>query len=325
MERELTARRAEHGSCGRITIIANPMAGSTSAEFVSMVADAIGRHVRHVNVLWTGGRGQASEFAQRCALARDLDDACDVIVVIGGDGTLREVAAGLVGAIGTPVPPLLVLPGGTGNSNYRSLWDDVPWDEAVIAGLTGVGAERRVLDLATILRPPRLVVLGTSAGLFAEATAAATTIPRAGRSRYLTAIASAARSYVPYPGQVIVDGALVHEGPTVLVSIGGSRHRAGVLEVLPCSLRDDGLLDVCVIGAPVSAAQVAELVRGGTHLGHEGVVYARGECITVRRLDGQPLAFESDGEVVDSPQCDFTVEVLPQALPVLSSSLRPGG
>lgn len=307
----------------RIAIVANPAAGSASPQFISAVTERTRGYAKQVDVLWTDAKGQAAELARRCAAAGARP--ADVIVVIGGDGTLREVAAGLIDITGAAPPPLLVLPGGTGNSNYRSLWDDAPWHEALAAGLTGAGAERRFLDLARIADPPRLVVLGMSTGLFTDATAIATGIAAPGRARYLAAIAEAASSYIPYTGQVMVDGSIVHEGPAVLVSVGGSRHRAGVLEVLPHSLRDDGLLDVCVIGAPVTAAEVSGLIRSGIHLERDGVVYARGESVTVRRLDGESLDFESDGEVVRSRLADVTIKVLAHALPVLSSSLRPGG
>lgn len=275
--------------------------------------------------MWTERCGDATELARKCTVAADADGRPDVIIAIGGDGTVREVATGLVDAGGDGAPPLVVLPGGTGNSNYRSLWDDAPWQDAVTAALTGVGAERRMLDLARITAPERLVVLGTSTGLFAEATARAVSIPVAGRSRYLSAIASVTPTYVPYPGQVIVDDAVVHEGRTVLVNVGGSRHRAGVFNVLPSSLRDDGLLDVCVIGAEVAIGDALVLMRAGTHLRHAGVTYARGRRVTVRRVDGGALPFETDGEVVPGDMTSFTIEVLPRVLAVLASGRRPGG
>lgn len=309
----------------RVTVIANPAAGSTGADFVSAVTKEIGKYAEKVDLLWTGGQGHAAELARRYAAGSTGETPPDVIVVIGGDGTLREVADGAVGAPAAIAPPILLLPGGTGNSNYRSLWDDMPWRHALAAGLTEAGAERRHLDLAEITDLPRLVVLGVSTGLFADATAAASGLPVAGRARYQAAITETARTYTPYPGQVAVDGAIIHEGPTVLVNIGGSRHRAGVLEVLPRSLRDDGLLDVCVIGSPVTAPEVFDLLRSGDHLGRDGVAYARGKSVTVRCLDGSMLRFESDGEVVKRDLPEITVRVLARALPVLSSTLRPGG
>lgn len=311
----------------RVALIANPAAGSTNTGLVSAVEATCRAHAGRVDVLWTHRCGHATELARRCA-ATNGNDRCrpDVVVSIGGDGTLREVVIGLIDpANGGSPPPLLVLPGGTGNSNYRSLWDDVPWYEAVTAALTGEGAEQRMLDLARIVDPPRLVVLGASTGLFAEATAKATSVPVTGRARYQAAIASVTPSYVPYVGQVVVDGTVVHQGATVLVSVGGSRHRAGVFEVLPHSVRDDGLLDVCVVGAETPVADTPDLMRRGAHLGRDGVVYARGRSVTLHQVNGHPLLFEHDGEVLPSRASSFTIEVVPRALPVLASHRRPGG
>ncbi|MFE1775561.1 diacylglycerol/lipid kinase family protein [Streptomyces sp. NPDC059008] len=304
-----------------MTIIANPKAGSTQIDFVSAVQDACSTHCESVEVLWTKKPGHAAELARQCVPAGDSGRP-DAIVSIGGDGTLREVVTGLIDAGSSDIPPLLVLPGGTGNSNYRHLWDDLPWQQTVAAALTGAGGECRTLDLARILNPSRLVVLGTSTGLFAEATAEALTVPVAGRARYQQAIASVMARYIPYAGRVVVDGTVVHDGKTVLVNVGGGRHRAGVFDVLPRSVPDDGLLDVCVIGADMPVTEALQRMRNGTHLESEAVHYARGRSITVERTDGAPLRFEHDGEVVPADTQAFTIEVVPAALPVFAAHRR---
>jgi diacylglycerol kinase (ATP) len=98
-----------------------------------------------------------------------------------------------------------------------------------------------------------------------------------------------------------------------------------VFDVLPHSLRDDGLLDVCVIGGEVTAAEALTLMRTGAHLAADGVVYGRGRSITVERTDGEPLRFEHDGEVVPGDATSFTVDVVPAALPFAVSTRRREG
>ncbi|WP_217555078.1 diacylglycerol kinase family protein [Streptomyces sp. GbtcB6] len=322
----MSERSGRIGTLRRVTVVANPAAGSTDAGYVSAVASLCSSHAEQVQVFWTRRPGHATELARRLASGSGpAGGRPDLIVAVGGDGTLREMAAGMVGGGQDAAPPLAVLPGGTGNSNYRSLWDDVPWTQALTAALSGVGAELRKLDLARIGDPSRLVLLGASTGISSAATAAARDIQVTGRSRYRAALQTIIPGYVPYPGAVTVDGVTVHRGPTVLVNVGGGRHRAGVFEILPHSVRDDGLLDVCVIGAAVQPAQALELMRSGAHLGRAGVVYRQGRTITVARTDGAPLLFESDGEVIPGERTSFTIEVVPNALPVLGSDRRPGG
>lgn len=126
-------------------------------------------------------------------------------------------------------------------------------------------------------------------------------------------------------GRVLVDGKAVHSGATTLVNVGGARYRAGVYDILPQSLLDDGLLDVCVLDASLPTRSAFELMRSGEHVGHSGVTYARGAEVTLERTDGLPLHFESDGEVVESDRAGITIEVLPGAVPVFAHDQRTGG
>lgn len=274
---------------------------------------------------WTLRQGYAAECARSVATRAGWGESkAEAIIAIGGDGTLREVAEGLVAAPKKWVPPLIVLPGGTGNSNYRSLWDDAPWETTLRAAITGDGAELRLLDLAQT-DSNRLVMLGASTGISSAATESAASMNVAGRSRYLAALDSIIPSYKPYPGQVVVDGEVIHEGLTTLANVGGGRHRAGVFQILPHSIRDDGLLDVCVIGEEIGPQAALALMREAAHVGLPGVVYKQGRTVTVARTDGQPLLYETDGEVVPGDSSSFTISVMPNALPVLSSVSRPGG
>ncbi|MHA7961769.1 diacylglycerol/lipid kinase family protein [Streptomyces sp. L500] len=303
----------------RVTVIANPRAGSTTQELLSDIEKICRSHAGHTETLWTEYPGHATELARQHAITASGQPSA-VIISVGGDGTAREVVTGLLEArdSGATLPALLVLPGGTGNSNYRHFWQDVPWQTALASALTGEGSELRAYDLATIAGTSRLVVLGASTGLFAEATAEALTIPVAGRARYQAAIDSVLTRFTPYPGRVLVDGRPVHVGDTLLVNVGGGRYRAGVYETMPFSVPDDGLLDVCVIGSGIPARSALDLMRqGGAHVSSEHVTYQRGKRITLERTDGRPLRFEHDGEVLPGDATSLTIDVLPRVLPVL--------
>jgi diacylglycerol kinase (ATP) len=307
----------------RVTIIANPTAGSTTRARVASIESLCSELSEHVDVFWTEHRGHATDFLS--ALLKEdapTTDLPDFLVSVGGDGTLREVVDGIRRSVYRP--PLMVIPGGTGNSNYRSLWDDIPWETALHSALTGDAGEVRKLDLARINSPERLVVLGVSTGLFAAATAEALSIPIPGRDRYQEAISRTLAEYKPYMGRVLVDGSVIHSGATTLVNVGGGRHRAGVYNILPRSRPDDALLDVCVLDASLPPRTALKLMRTGDHVGHPGVTYARGAEITLERTDGSPLHFESDGEVVAREQHSITIEVLPAMVPVFARDQRQG-
>ena len=308
------------GPFARALVIANPKAGSVTEELVDDVARRCAKHVDQVGVRWTRAVGDAA----RMAAAQDGDPP-DVVVSIGGDGTVREVVTGLVTVDPARRPTLLVVPGGTGNSNYLAHWGDTPWADSLDAALGGVGSRVRRLDLARLAERDELVLLGACSGIVAEALQVARTIDLAGRQLYQEAFTRVTRTCTPYPGRVTVDGRVVHEGGTYFANVGGGRFRGGTYKLLPHSLLDDGELDVCVVGEGVDPLGIPALIRDGGHVGLPGVAYARGRRIRIERLDGRPLWFEHDGELLDRVASAFTLDVVPGALPVLCGATSATG
>jgi diacylglycerol kinase (ATP) len=295
------------------------MAGGVSAELVAELVSLCRRHIAAPRVHWTSRAGEATVVAGEAVAHR-----FDVVIAVGGDGTVREVVEGLLAAgAGDELPALLIVPAGTGNSSYLAQWGDLPWRSAVPAALSRDGSRRCLLDLARLVELNELVLLGACSGVIADALVAARSVAVGGRERYRIALARTAAEFVPYPGRVTVDGNVVHVGTTVLANVGGGRHRGGTYQVLPHSVLDDGLLDVCVIGGEISPSDVPELTRSGGHIGATGVVYARGRRITVARIDGEPLSFEHDGELCTGSATSMTLDVLPGVLPVLCRADMP--
>jgi diacylglycerol kinase (ATP) len=216
-----------------------------------------------------------------------------------------------------------VLPGGTGNSTYRALWGERPWEDVLSAVLHG-DAQVRDLDLARIVERDRAALLGASAGLIARVTAVAaglTGVP--GREKYHQALGLVLADPTSYRGRVLVDGAEVHSGPTTMVTVGGGKHRAGIFEVLPQSVLDDGLLDVCVVAGGLdeaTRAELAPLVMTGAHIGHPAVRYVRARRVKVERTDGEPLCFEYDGDVLPDAGAAVSLAVVPAAVPAFAAA-----
>ncbi|GAB3461911.1 diacylglycerol/lipid kinase family protein [Actinophytocola sediminis] len=288
------------GAPERVLIIANPAAGNTSVDLVWQVIRGCRRPV---SVRWTDFPGSATAIAETAA------NWADLVVSVGGDGTAREVVAGLATAW-RPVP-MLVVPGGTANSLYRTLWGRMPWRAALAMALAGLPAHR--LDLARL--DGGLVLTGASAGFTPMAVHDAKT----GGLSYQEAIRRVSSWYRPYPGRVLVDGHEIHSGSTFVVNVGGSRYRGGDYELLPHSIVDDGLLDVCVIGGEHPTTEVLRLTMAGEQLRLPGVRYARGREVLVERTDDSPLWFEHDGEVVPFRRREFTITVVPAAVAVLAA------
>ena len=304
----------------RVLVVCNRAARGGAAELVDEVAKVC-RDLGCEPVLLAP---QGKERAVAEIPAEVATGPWDAVVAVGGDGTVRTVAEAIARGTG---PALLVIPGGTGNSMYRALWEDRPWPDVLGEALTG-RARVRHLDLLHIVGTDTVAMLGVSAGLIAETVKVSEGLVGAsGRDLYSAAIITALGQHVPFPALVTVDGELLHEGPTSLVAIGGARHRSGTFQLLPRSVLDDGLLDVCLIRG-VDAAEfvgLAGVVAAGEHIGRPEVAYAQGRSVTLERTDGAHLCVENDGDVRHEEEVRLTVEVLPSAVPTFVPLLPVAG
>jgi len=95
----------------RILIIVNPFASSVTARSTVVIHKALSAD-HDVSLVETNRRGQATRYAHDAA-----SKGVEVVVALGGDGTLNEVANGVVGT-STALAPL---PGGSTNVFARTL------------------------------------------------------------------------------------------------------------------------------------------------------------------------------------------------------------
>ncbi len=261
----------------RIAAVINPAAGGDGDQALA-VLEAVG--MAAVEALATAAPGDATDIAYKLATSTSPPD---IIVGIGGDGTICEVAAGLyrAGESGAAaVPPLLAAPAGTGNSSYRGLWDDEAWP--TVAGLALRGqAVTRTIDLARITHNDHVVVLGSGSGLFAATLLAARNRPEKGRELLMAAALAAMQDYVPSPGRVTVDGVVCYEGDIIETITAGFGHRGGMLRLVPETVVDDGLLDITIVTGATDMSAFARAALSGNVYDVPGIQAGRGARVTV--------------------------------------------
>ncbi|MFB7501956.1 diacylglycerol/lipid kinase family protein [Streptomyces broussonetiae] len=297
-------------------IVTNPRAGTNHPGILADITDQCCARLDYVDTHVTTGRADATAVV-RDALAGRRAAVPDLVVAVGGDGTVREVIEGMTAGDRPSPAALVIVPAGTGNSGYRMVWGERPWQDALHIAINtpAHGARLHRLDLARLTGTDELVFLGACSGIIAQALETARGIRLTGPARYARALAETATTFKPYPGRVTVDGTVLYEGDTVFANVGGGRIRGGRYLVLPRSLPDDGLLDVCVVGGDMPPGRVADLTLHGRHLDHPATRYGRGRTIAVERLDGEPLVFEYDGELQGARGQSMTLEVLPGRIP----------
>ena len=278
----------------------NPVAGVRKAP-ASILAKVMTAEGAASDVVYTGGKGQGVEMA-----AAGVDDGYDLVVAVGGDGTVNEVAQGVIGS-GVPMG---VVPCGSGNALARFL--GLPDDPAAACRLMMLGSTR-TLDVGRIGDH----VFISSAGIGIDAEVCRTFNSRPGSRRgllpYVVAGFLKSLTYKPSTVQMVMDGTTRRGRPVLLAFSNTGRFGNGVT-IAPAARADDGLLDICFIediGFWKLLWHSRRLFTGTVDRmpGYTG--YQTASC----RIECEvaPL-FQVDGEDVQSTVTTLDVSVEPAAL-----------
>ena len=252
-------------------------------------------------------------------IAEDLATGADIVVAVGGDGTINEVANGMAAAR-TTAPPgetrpkaaLGIVPAGT--VNVLALELQLPFQVERACNVIA-GGKTISLDLGRVNE--RRFVLMMGAGI--DALTVRNVDPRAKRHfRELAFLATGlAKGLAETPQRFCarVDG---KEHEATFFVAGNSRYYAGRLAVTPEADPTDGLLDVLLFtGTTRSSLAVFWMgVPNGLHMRNRNVVYLRAERAELATLDDRDVVwYQTDGELAG--RLPAVVEIDPHALDVL--------
>lgn len=235
-------------------------------------------------------------------------DGADLVVAVGGDGTVRGCAEG-VASTGVP---LGIVPHGTANLLARTLGIPGHPHSALMLALGTPDCVDRRIDLAVADREPFTAMAGM--GLDAAVVAGTRLKHQLGWLAY--AMSGAAHLADP-PTRFTIR---LDDGPPIertarSVVVGNSGLLPGGFRLLPDARLDDGLLDVGVLAphGPLGWPRVATRVL--THSRRQDRMLERFQARTVAISAAGVLAREVDGEVI-SPGQALAVSVQPSALTV---------
>jgi diacylglycerol kinase (ATP) len=294
----------------RYLVILNPAAGRGAAArtgaVIRSVMDAAG--VGHRFVL-TQAPGHATEIARRA-----VGEGWTAVVAAGGDGTVHEVANGLLREAGDgPTVPMGIVPVGSGNDFAKLV--GAPTDAAAATRRLLESAPRAV-DAGRV--GDRFFTNGVGIGLDARVGIEAAKVRRLrGIAIYLWALARVLPRFRPPRMRVELDGAVVADRPLTLVTAANGGCHGGGFWICPAARIDDGVLDVAVADAlgTLGILDLLPRVMRGTHVDRPGVHMHRARRIRVTSPD--PLPVHADGEVVSEAAHELEIEVLPGKLTVL--------
>jgi len=294
-------------SSRRLHFIVNPSAGrGRGAKSVHLIREKMESLGSGYGLSVTSGSGEATKLAAVAA------KEADIVVAVGGDGTINEVVNGIYDRGVT----LGILPVGSGNDFVKML--SIPTDAERALELLFGGAERKV-DLGIV--NDRLFV--NSVGLGIDA-AVARTMNRTGWLRGKTAYHyGVLTNLFFYRCKAIrwdADGE-TGETKSLLAAVMNGTTYGGDFNVAPKAKCDDGLLDLVIAGrfGLLGRARCLPAFKKGKHLALPKVVWRRAKKIRIASEAVLPI--QTDGELLSlsGVGTDVDIEVIQGGLRVVAA------
>lgn len=294
-----------------VSIIFNPVSGQTDPEErQKIISDTLAEQGYTCQFINT-----TVEVGARALAAQAVKDGVDLLAVSGGDGTVMEALAALVG---TSIP-VAVLPAGTGNLLSVNLGIPITVPEAVNVALSGTPY---ALDLCRADGDRYFAILG-GMGLDAQVVADADrdAKDKMGKAAYFwAAFKNLPRRHVSV--HISLDGGKPFRRKAKSVLLANMGQITGGVSIFPTASPSDGLLDVGILKAATLAHWIhlmGSVLLGRTH--HDAALevhQARTVTVTTRRP--QPVQFDGEAE---GRTRSLTVEVVPKAVQVLLPQAAP--
>ncbi len=300
----------------KVKIILNPMADMGNAWRIARDLRSITE--QHGGVDWSGTvyPGHAIELAKQAG-----EQGYDMVVAMGGDGTVHEVVNGLMQIPEEKRPVLGVVPAGSGNDFAHSINASRAPNEALTCALSG---QASAIDLGVMTdehghREYFDNTLGIGFGATVTIRSHQLPILR-GFLMYLTAvIQTIILDHHPIHMQIESDDEKWQQKVIYLILCNGPREGGGFL-IAPDAKIDDGIFHYAMI-TDVSRAMMFRIVpevMKGTHGRFKQV--KMGTCKKFSLTADRPLYIHADGEIFTGPGTDLrkvSFEILPNALKVV--------
>ena len=220
----------------KLLFIINPVSGGkTTKNIPETIASKIDIQKYEYQIKYTEYAGHARELAQQA-----IDRNMDIIVAVGGDGTMNEVASCLVHSKRV----LGIIPVGSGNGLARHLGISRSVSKAIQFINKG---HFQLIDTATVNGRAFISIAGI--GFDAYIAKKFKDSKKRGFSGYLKLIASYYLKYKPKKYKIIIDNKTLTV-KALFVAIANSNQFGYNTQIAPKAKLNDGLLDVCIVKKP---------------------------------------------------------------------------
>jgi YegS/Rv2252/BmrU family lipid kinase len=286
----------------KVEVIVNPVAGSgAGAAAFPVVKEAIGTMFPLWDCLYTHTT-QATD-----AVERGRTSAADLLIVVGGDGTVHDTLQGLMARPVTERPALVMLPVGSGNDIARTLRMQKGLEESLKALPSlefidaDVGECNGVYFLETL-----------SFGVDAAVALNTYELRKANQSRGFklyaqAALGTIARELKAHHFQMRIDGRDSQRDLLICAVQNGPTYGSG-FKVAPTASIRDGKLNVAMadqVSIPVALAYLARM-KGGHHLGLKHFSFCEAQSLHIELPEQIPI--QCDGERLLGTSFDIGIQ-----------------
>jgi len=285
-----------------VGIVLNPTAGGGRAAKLLPAVVATLRRLscpRHLHV--TTAPREATTVARQFAA-----DGVSLVVAVGGDGTVNEVANGLLEAC--PGATLGVLPAGRGADFARSVGSprnaDAALERIVRATPRRIDIGRATFADGSSRAFVNVAGLGFDAAVAERATGSrlpGSTVP------YVSGLLGALACFHNLDVVIEVDGERI-DGRALSVVVANGRYFGGGMKIVPDADLADGMIDLAVLGdlSKRNLLRNVPRVYRGNHVSHPKFTHRTARVIRVTTTE--PARVQLDGEVVGEAPVTFAVE-----------------
>ena len=292
----------------RIVFIVNPRAGiGRYKKVVRLVKERLDLSKYNYELMLTQYRGHGHVLATQIA----ENNQADIIVAVGGDGTINEIARALVGKNVV----LGCIPTGSGNGLAHHL--RIP---SIISRAIKVINKGHSLQIDTLKINDNICI--SIAGLGFDGLVAEL-FDRSSRRGFFPYLRYVTKSYALYKPQTYFieeKGKEKEEHELMLVSIANSSQWGFNVKISPEASMEDGYADICLIKKPnffMLPFSTTALLTGNLHKNKKAVqIYRLSEC-TIYTESGKTQPCHIDGDPIER-QSKVTMKVLPKSLQIIT-------
>ena len=216
-----------------ILAIINPVSGTGNKDKIPRLIDTVVDHeINEVSIIATEYAGHAREIA-----AQAVNDGIDVVVAIGGDGTVNEVGSAVAGTD----TALAIVPSGSGNGLARHLRISMNASRALQVLNNGVIGK---FDYCTVNGQPFFCTCGMGFD-----AAVSYKFSNEGTRGFITYIKTTLTEFFKYKAQdyiIDIDGMQMEERAFVIACCNAAQYGNNAY-IAPRATMQDGLIDVTVM------------------------------------------------------------------------------